>query len=373
MLKIKNKIIAMLMRRHENRFEKSVKKMFEKNAMKWCKLILTPEQEKEIQSFYKEHLGHRINPLYHAYYFSRNGNFSPKYVPTSIYKAKIIGRLNDLRMKDAYTDKNLYDRLFPQIKHPQTILKCINGYFYQTDIPITKEEAIRLCSNQNNAIIKPSLDSGHGNKVMCFTTQDGITEKGNMVESLLNSYGKHFIIQERVKQHHLMSALNPSSVNTIRLLTYRRQNTIEILYAVVRIGRKGEVIDNESGGGITAKIHEDGRIDDYAYGLPSEAAFEKTECGVAVKNYKVPSFEKVKDIVKTLHLQLPFFNIAGWDIAIGEDGEPVFIEWNARPELSQTAAGPAFGAFTEEILKATRTRLTTNFYVLGQRRYNDGR
>ena len=60
---------------------------------------------------------------------------------------------------------------------------------------------------------------------------------------------------------------------------------------------------------------------------------------------------------------MPYFNLAGWDIAVGVDGEPVFIEWNARTELSQTAVGPAFGKFTEEVLEMARTLPTTRYYI----------
>src|SRR5690606_25247014 len=111
--------------------------------------------------------------------------------------------------------------------------------------PISKDDAVQLCSNINDVIIKPSLESIHGSKVASFVSENGITDKGIKVEELFNSYGKHFIVQERVKQHEGMSALNPTSVNTVRLFTYRRGNTIELLYAVVRIGRKGKIIDNE--------------------------------------------------------------------------------------------------------------------------------
>lgn len=95
--------------------------------------------------------------------------------------------------------------------------------------------------------------------------------------------------------------------NTIRLLTYRRGNDIELMYSVIRIGRKDKIIDNESSGGVTTKINKNG----------------------------------------------------------------CFIEWNARTELSQTAAGPAFGEFTEEILYKARTLPTTRYFIIGKKGFND--
>lgn len=369
--KIKQSVRDELSLRHEMKYEKSLENSFKKNSLALIKTNLTHQQEKEIQDFYVKHYGSKIDLSYHAYYYARNGVFSPKYVPSSIYKARIAGRMNDFRQKDAYVDKNQFDLLFPQINHPKAIMKCINGYFYHDNQPISKKEAIQLCGNVVNAIIKPSLESIHGSRVASFDSSNGITDKGEKIEDLFNSYGKHFIVQERVKQHVGMSALNPTSVNTIRLFTYRRGNTIELLYAVVRIGRKGKIIDNESSGGITTKIDDNGCLDRFAYGSPTEGKLEQTDSGVTINGYEIPSFKKVVDTVKVLHLNLPYFNLAGWDIAVGEDGEPVFIEWNARTELSQTAVGPAFGKFTEEVLELTRTLPTTRYYIIGQKSFNE--
>lgn len=364
---IKNKVLHY----HEFSYEEYIRKSFKESSMKWVNKKLTPEQEREVQDFYLKHLGQKIDTSYHAYYYSRNNIFSPKYVPSSIYKARIVGRLNDMRIKDAYIDKNQYERLFPEINHPKTILKCVNGYYYQDNKPITKKYAVEFCSNVSDLILKPTLESVHGTKVTCVNSENGVVlDTGKKIEDLFDSYGNHFIVQERIKQHDLMSALNPTSVNTIRLLTYRRGNTIELLYAVVRIGRKGEIIDNESSGGITSRIDSDGYLDRYAYGSPSEGAFEKTDSGIIIDRYEIPSYKEVVDIVKMLHLQLPFFNLAGWDIAIGYDGNPLFVEWNSRTELSQTAVGPAFGDFTEEILNLTRTLATTRYYIIGQQKFN---
>lgn len=349
------------MRKYERKVEKMIEAEFKKSSSRWCKQKLTSEQEEQIQEFYLTHLGRKINTMYHAYYLSRNGFFSPKYVPSSIYLSQISYRLNDMRMRNAYSDKNQFERLFPQIRHPKFIVKCTNGYFYAKERPVTREQAIKLCSNVSEAIIKPTLESEGGNRVYCFSSKNGILEEGKSIADLFDSYGKNYIIQERIKQHAALSALNPSSVNTIRVLTYRRQNEIEILYTVIRIGRKDKIVDNESAGGISAKIEKNGTLAKYAFGPPTDGAYEKTDMGVVLEGYSIPSFEKVKEIVKKLHVQLPFFNLVGWDISIDEDGEPLFIECNFHIGLSQSAYGPAFGDFTEEILSVIRTKPTTRF------------
>ena len=182
------------------------------------------------------------------------------------------------------------------------------------------------------------------------------------------------LVQKVIIQHAGMSALNPSSINTIRVVTYRSGMEIKAVYTVVRIGRSGMNIDNESAGGISAIIHKDGTIGKYAYGTPGVDKVEFTDSGVRLEGYKVPSFDKAIELVKFSHMQLPYFNLIGWDIAIEEDGSPIMIELNLNPDLSQSANGPAFGAFTELILKDAMNRQNTwtpvTMSVMNKRNYH---
>lgn len=368
---LKETVKLKLQQYNENKYEQNLRSNFKRKNLKWCNKSFTKEQEKEIQDFYVKNLGHKIDLIYHRYWYSRTGIFSPRFVPSSIYKAHIVGRVNDMRMKDAYVDKNRYDNFFTEIKHPKSILKCIDGYFYHDNMPIDDKTAVELCSNLDRVIIKPSLDSIHGTQVRCISTNDGRLEDGKSIEELFKSFGTNFIVQERIIQHERMAALNPTSVNTIRLLTYRRGNDIELMYSVIRIGRKDKIIDNESSGGVTTKINKNGCLEKRLYAPPAEGVLDRTDTGIVVEGYQIPSFDKVVDVAKSMHLKLPYFDLAGWDISVGVDGEPIFIEWNARTELSQTAAGPAFGEFTEEILYKARTLPTTRYFIIGKKGFND--
>ena len=148
-----------------------------------------------------------------------------------------------------------------------------------------------------------------------------------------------------------MSQLNESSVNTIRIVTYRSDMEILVIYSVVRIGRKGSVIDNQCAGGISTVIGEDGKLGGTAFGGFIEDGIGKTDSGTILNGFEIPSYHKAIETVKQLHYQLPFFNFIGWDVAIDEDGDPVIIEWNACPGLSQSAFGPGYGKYTERILR----------------------
>lgn len=312
---------------------------------------LTKEQKREIQSFYKDIIGKKIRLYSHEYFYSRTGFYSKKYVPKSLHEVEMIPKANKMSYRDAYADKNMLDTLLPNVKHPHTILKRMNGYFYYENKPVSKQDAVILCQNMDHAIIKPVLNhSGEG--INGLEVKDGITNiNGWTVEQLFDHYGKDFQIQERLKQHEKMNQLNESSVNTIRIVTYRSDMDILVIYSVIRIGRKGAVIDNQCAGGISAVIGEDGKIGGTAFGGFTEDGILKTDSGTVLDGFEIPSYQEAIETVKQLHYQLPFFNMIGWDVAIDEAGDPVIIEWNACPGLSQSAFGPGYGKYTEKILR----------------------
>lgn len=343
----------------EKDFEKKIKQ-----SMKLCPMKpLTKGQEADVKAFFKKHFGREVPTYWHQYLYSRNGLWSEKYIPASIYNSEIIHRLNKFQFRHAYVDKGFYDTLFPDINRPKTIVKNVNGYYYDDQHPLTEKEAIERCSNLKEAIIKPSLGGTWGIGVKFIQSTDGIiADTNSSVKDLFNSYKQSFIIQERLEQHPDMAKLNPTSLNTIRVMSYRRGDEIVVLYAVVRIGRNGQVVDNETAGGIKADIDlSTGRIRGCAIGSPKEKDMPFTDVGTPTDGYQIPCFQAVLDAVKGMHYRLPYFNLIGWDMSVDKDGKPALIEWNRAAELSQVAHGPAFGDLTEEILEESMRRVNTRF------------
>ena len=250
---------------------------------------LTKSQKKEIQSFYKSIIGKKIPLSSHEYFYSRTGVYSKEYIPKSLYHAELMPKANMVPYRDAYADKNMVDILLPDVKHPHTILKRMNGYFYYEGKPVSKQEAISLCQNITYAIVKPVLNhSGKG--VRGLEVKEGITNiDGWTIEQLFEKYGNNFQIQKRLRQHERMNLLNDTSVNTIRILTYRSDMEILVIYSVVRIGRKGQVIDNQSAGGISVVIGEDGKLGNTAFGGFTEDGVGKTDSGTILNGFEIPS------------------------------------------------------------------------------------
>lgn len=316
---------------------------------------LSNAQKSDIQHFYQKLVGQKVPAYWHEYFYSRNDNFSVRYVPTSLYHTDVIYRLNSFQLRHAYVDKGIYDIYFPDVNRPATIIKNMNGYFYDGQKAISRSEALERCQDLAKAVVKPTQEGMWGEGVKVFTSCHGSVGEAMTMEQLFDQYGRNFIIQQAVTQHPVMAQLNPTSLNTLRVLSYRQDNEIFILYTVVRIGRAGKSVDNETAGGINADIDlATGTIRDCAYGTPSEKRILNTDNGTPLKGFSIPAFQQVLETVKELHLRLPYFNLIGWDFGIDEQERPVLIEWNRAPDLSQTAHGPAFGEMTETIFERIR-------------------
>lgn len=312
---------------------------------------LTKAQKKEILEYYKDMTGRKVSLISHEYFYSRTGLYSKDYVPLELYHNDLLPRANRVNLSAAFGNKNIGDVFIPKEVQPRAVLKNINGFFFLDGDPVSEECAYEACKNIGDVVIKPSGKS-KGQGVQRVIIHDGAAVQTNQsLRSLLSSYGSNYIVQEAVKQHADMSALNPTSVNTIRIVTYHSDDEVLHIYSVVRIGREGKVIDNQCAGGISTVIKEDGTLGKYAFGGYGENNVSKTDSGILLENYRIPSYREAVSLVKNLHLRLPYFRLIGWDVAIDEAGSPRIIEYNTLPGLSQSAYGPGFGEYTERIVR----------------------
>lgn len=325
----------------------------------------TAEQEKEIQTYWKELVGHKISLKWHQLFYSITGVFSVEYMPPSIYNA-IISKLNDRLLLKAYDDKNIYVALLNGINKPQRILQCSNGYFYKDSSSLTKAEALSICQNLKSVVIKPSMNSSAGHNVCALAVTNGVVSCGEKkldglsVEELFDNYGLNFLIEEKIEQHPLLAQLNPSSCQTIRVISIREGDEIIIVNSVLRIGRSTSLlIDNFSSGGIACKVDNEGVLSEYGYSLWPIKKFTHTDNNVQLKGYRVPNYDEVTNMVKKAHYRLPHFKTVAWDVCVDVQGKALILEYNV-PYGAYTlnlATNTVFGNYTKEIVSMVYSRL----------------
>lgn len=87
--------------------------------------------------------------------------------------------MNDRSVTKAYADKNFTERLFPDVLQPKSIVKNINGFYYEGMKVISEERALDICSNLSDAIIKQAVESAQGKSVIRFSSVQGKTDSDN--------------------------------------------------------------------------------------------------------------------------------------------------------------------------------------------------
>ena len=173
------------------------------------------------------------------------------------------------------------------------------------------------------------------------------------LNALFEEYKYDFNVQKRLEQSAVMSLLNASSLNTLRIYTYRTlAGEYVILVSVARFGGKGAFNDNASTGGGFCHVYDDGTLDQrvlryHTLDKPTLKEF------LGFEKLTVPNYTKIKDFVIGLHKRLPYFDLVGWDVALDPDNEPVFIEMNLTAEsgFAQMNGGPLFGEYLDEVME----------------------
>lgn len=306
---------------------------------------LTKAQKKLIREYYSSYGYKNISTIFHQYYTAINGKFSEKYIPDDLFYSIIEPSLNRLDFA-TLQDKNLTGTLFKNAKQPVAVVKNINGFYFIDNTPSTLEQVITKCNEYSELIIKPTVETGGGKNIMKFSMRN------QDVESLLRKYKKDFIIQEVVRQNKDLDKLNPSSLNTLRIITYLSKKGPVVTCAVLRVGGEGSLTDNMHTGGMSCGIKKNGKLKKHAYNRRVNH-IQHSVTGTPFKGFKVPNFIGAKEFVKNLHLQVPYFKIIGWDIAIDVNNEPILIEFNAMGQGVdfQAVNGPLLGKYTDEVLQ----------------------
>lgn len=278
------------------------------------------------------------------------GSLDPRNIPDDIWLNKVVPYFNDSRFSRVLADKNLNNLLFPDVKRPKTLIKSVSGRYCLDDFtPISRDDAIGLCRSEGRWVIKPTINSFQGQDVRIFNGPLSQEE----VEKLFSIYeSTDFIVQEAIVQHPAISAYNPSSVNTLRLITLVFREQAYILSSVLRVGAPGSIVDNTGAGGYAFDITPSGSISTIAYSSRNgEVRHDDRSSDPAYCNNHIPNYAKICNMAKEMAKRVPHLSLIAWDFAIDPEGEAILLEFNTHsPGQNQETSGPSFGALTEDVL-----------------------
>lgn len=306
-----------------------------------------------------EVFGQNVNPAWLRIYGNTSGIWDYRYVPESHYYTIIEPCINDKSYAKAYTDKNFYSVILNDFKKPESIISNISGEFYNNKLqPIDSNTVEELLGTAERFIIKPATDSGGGKNVSLIRRQDqkfiSESEEEFSLTRLMKKYDNNFIVQEVIDQDPFYEKLNDTSVNTIRVLTYRSgaDNSINILHSLLRVGKRGRITDNQASGGYACGLTDEGTITGIAVDKYGNI-YNEVNSVPLIKGTKLPGFELIRQTASKIAGRFPYSRLLGLDLCLDKAGQCRVIEVNnINNEINffQMTNGPLFREFTEEVV-----------------------
>ena len=308
-----------------------------------------------------------------------SGIISSKYVPENIYYQKIEPTLNHRAYALTYNDKNFIERYFSEYKEmfPRAVLRGINGVFYDNDYEIVENERAKFIlselSEYNQYILKPAAETSGGVDIFLvekinneFKVNGQQHSIPDFVELLRYKGYRNFILQYRIKQHQWMDNFNKSSVNVIRLYTYRSiiDNTIHLLHAYIRFGKEGNIVDGLRYGGRTCGISNNGILYEYSLSMDGEKYYDHNI--INMKNdISVPLFNEIKNTAFNIASSCYYHRLLGFDFTIDINNKIRLFEINNNfigIINQQMNSGPLFGEYTDEIINYCTANKKTGYF-----------
>ena len=211
------------------------------------------------------------------------------------------------------------------------------------------------------AFVKPR-DSSGGSRAFLVTGGKVVDSDGAEVDDSQSFVLQHlnsgrWIVEEVIQQMPEYAAPSPTSVNTVRCITYRTTGEgAEVVGALWRMGGGRGIEDNATAGGVFVGV-------DVTTGVLHPHGFTKTGSklnahpgsGLVFENYELPKIQEGFDHCVAAHNALGKPSNIGWDIAMREWG-PCIIEGNTivGNRTAQAAGSDLPDRFWELFIKSTR-------------------
>lgn len=318
---------------------------------------LSAEETKAIDAFWDRYLSPSIREKLIDYrYYSvyktvvKEDENLLDYIPDSFYQTFIDEYYSNPQESRSCDDKNLYDLFFYDINRPKTIFRKTKGQYLDENYElISLDDALKRAKSRNEVILKVAKFSMGGHGVMFW---DAKSSSEDQLMEFLNSSDR-IVCQEVLRQHEVLNRVNPTSVNTLRIVSFMFNGRVNILSSVLRMGRNGSRVDNASSGGIVCGIKPNGQLKNVAYDTVANVYLKHPQ-GTEFESIVIPNYADCINLVTTLAKRFSSVSrLISWDLAIGEDGKPLLIESNVtfgELDFHQLCNGPIFGDLTQDVL-----------------------
>jgi hypothetical protein len=356
-----------------------------KQIKKFSKLADVELVPKDGEKEYLEKWGQifpHVSTRFYRFYSNYIGN-DPNIVPDDCFHIIIEPLLNNQNALNTYSDKNMFELLFPKEYFPICILRNMGGCYMDRDYNALQMDeellSILLISNekiikQGRFIVKPATETGGGKGVRLFIFEKSgkwISNDGKefSLAFLNKTYKRDFIIQECIEPCDFVRQFNPVSYSTIRIFTYRSviDEQPHFIGGYLRVGAKDSFRDNMGSGGYSCPITENGHLLSFASNIKRQKFDNINGVSLINNNFVIPNFEKVLNYVFEVARKNIPNRLLSFDVMLDRDETPHLIEYNIKSQTVttvQTTTKAFFGEFTDEVINYCKQNLDNISYVL---------
>jgi len=271
--------------------------------------LIAKEEKKSVLSMWLRMMlsllvtGCTFKEYYNLNFVKRTLNNQRTYITTGS-NLNAYSKLNDKSCNHIYINKDEFNKKYSEFVARDWI-----------KLSQSREQIYSFFKRHEDVIIKQrDGDSGKGIAIVHGSNKLAVSEIDNLIRG--NESG---IAEELLHNHPKLNELNASSLNTMRIITVRNGEKMDILFAGIRFGKKGSEIDNISMGGRIAPIDTvSGKICGCSH--TKKTATADNEENKDYIGFQIPMWDELNAYLYKLTSVVPEMRYMAWDIAITEKG-----------------------------------------------------
>ncbi len=188
----------------------------------------------------------------------------------------------------------------------------------------TLAEFKSFIANKTKIIVKP-IDGYQGLGIYSLDLTDHNIED----EMLFENMQKENVVIEELITPGVLSEFNPSSINSIRVVTLLNNEKTNFIFAGFKMGNGDVLVDNFAYGGIVSIVDLDtGIIIAPGANKKREKFIRHPYSGKQIVGYQIPKWDEILNTVVEASKIVPEVRYVGWDVTINQAGEVLIIEGN---------------------------------------------
>lgn len=259
------------------------------------------------------------NDYYEYQFYLLNANERKTFITVGIANS-IILKYNQKEHWTKFSEKSNFNEIFSKFLGREHVDLRQN----------THEEVLEFLKKHPKIVAKVT-DSLMGNGVETFE-MTSINDIEAFIEA--RKANRQYLLESYFVQHPDMASLHPSSVNTVRVITFFDGKDVHIMQTVLKIGNKGSHLDNFGAGGMYTVLSDDGQVIYPAFDKDGISYEIHPFTEVKLIGFKIPLFEDIKAMLNEAARIVPEVPYVGWDVAIGVN-KPALIEGNFNTGVFQ--------------------------------------